>query len=259
MKHIYKLTLLCIATITIIGCTKTEYVYIPQEGGGDNETETKSIVGVWQWQQDSLIFLSFDPWGTYAYVLGQNLMASGSYTFDGTTVHMSNTMHGGRQETLTITFANNDPSKIDGIDGDLYIWGAAGESYNRNVWLYNFRRVNRPYHSSLAGTEYSLGISEPCQINGTWYDGNRFMQYTSSSDAKNVLKIKKNGSWQEHSSTNQKYIYRSNIIYRQSSKGDGKIYTYSLSCSNGDIVGETGYSGYAGYPTDAISDNAYWW
>ena len=64
MKHIYKLTLLCIATITIIGCTKTEYVYIPQEGGGDNETETKSIVGVWQWQQDSLIFLSFDPWGT---------------------------------------------------------------------------------------------------------------------------------------------------------------------------------------------------
>lgn len=259
MKHLLKLTFFCIAAIAIIGCTKTEYIYVQQESAGGNQTETKSIVGVWQWQQDTLIFLSFDPWGNYAYVLGQNLMASGSYTFDGTTVHMSNTMHGGKQEKLTITFANNNPSKIDGIDGNLYIWGAAGESYNRNVWLYDFRKVERPYHSSLNGTEYSLGLSEPYQINGTWYDGKRYMQYTSSCDAKNVLKIKKNGSWQEHSSINQKYIFCPNIIYRQSSNGNGKIYTYSLSYSNGNVVGETGYNGFGYYTYEAISDNAYWW
>lgn len=259
MKHLNKFTLLCIAALAFIGCTKTEYVYIPQEGGG-NETETKSIVGVWQWQQDTLIFLSFDPWGNYAYVLGQNLMASGSYTFDGTTARLSNTMHGGKQETLTITFSKDNPAKIDRIEGLLYVWSPSnGESHNQNVWLDNFIKVECPYHMSLAGTEYSLGLSEPYRINGTWYDGQRYMQYISACDAKNVLKIKKNGSWQEHSSTNMKYIYQPNIIYRQSSKGDGQIYTYSLTYYNNNIHGETGYK--VGYTiTDkAISDEARWW
>ena len=254
-----KLAIFFLIIVSTIGCTKTEYVYIPQESG-NNETTIKSIVGVWQWQLDSLIFLSFDPWGTYAYVLGQNLMASGSYTFDGSAVHLSNTMHGGKQETLTIKFSDATPSKIDQIEGSLFVWGAAtGESHNINVLLHDFRKVERPYHTTLTGTEYSLGLSEPYRISGTWYDGQRFMRYTSTCDAKNILKIKKNGSWQEHSSINQKYIYRSNIIYRQSSKGNGKIYTYSLAYYNGNVSGETGYFGYSGQSTNAIGDYAPWW
>lgn len=237
-------------------CTKTEYIYVPQEGE-DNTTDTKSIVGMWEWQSDSLVFMSFDQWGCYSYCLGKNLMAYGNYSFDGTKLHLTNLMHGGKQEEITVTFANSSATKIDKIEGNLYIWGANSTSYNRNIYLTEFTKVNRTGHISLAGTEYDLDISQPYRINGVWYDGIKSMQYTTACEARNVLKIKKNGVWVEHSSKNHKYIYRPNTVYRQSyTTGQGQIEIHSLWFNdNGSVYGE-GPHPYSGY---RLSDNAIWW
>lgn len=224
---IRRIAITILATILIYSCTKTEYIYIPQEDGGGT-TETPSLVGVWEWKRDPLVFISFDSYGRYAYCLGRELMASGTYSFDGSVVHLTNDMLNGKLEDITITnLTKGDLS----FEGQLCVWNNQTYSEGTTVNLHarDFNRVQQPYAVSLAGTEW-LTNSGNYFIEGTYYSGKTYFKFTSSWQGRKSIMYKKDGSWKESiKSRSWKYVFINNRLYRQ-------LYSTALGTESNEII-----------------------
>ena len=224
---IVKITKILVTTILMIGCTKTEYIYVPQEDGGGT-TETPSLVGVWEWKSDPLIFISFDPYGRYAYCLGRELMASGTYTFDGSVVHLTNDMLNGKSENISITTLTKDDLSFE---GQLCVWNnqTYSEGTTVNLHVRNFKRVQQPYAVSLAGTEW-LTNSGNYFIEGTYYPGKTYFKFKSSWEGRRSIMYKKDGTWKESiKSRSWKYVFINNRLYRQ-------LYSTALGVESNEII-----------------------
>lgn len=239
-----RLLLLLIASVVFLntGCEKETPQTPPNSGGGNSGGQSQpSIFGVWKHPYDNLMFVSFDESGNYAYCLGANLIASGTYTRNGNTISLNNTMYG-KNETLNIVSVNNSNLRLSGT---VFVPNGSDGSANINMTFDKTSGADYPY--SLSGTECCVTEMSSSPMFPGYHDIEVDFQFSGAYSGKRVYIGTKDGVRKTFKTDMFKYIYSPTHLYIKYINTDVayKVIVYTYYAEVGQLWGALSFSEYA--------------
>lgn len=182
----YIILLEILTLLVLVGCKKEE----------DNQSnESFSIEGVWEDENDELVFMSLDNSGNFALCAGKNAMFAGQYSknddneiyatdrLNSNTIEIWYEKESNKQITVTVSFCS-----------------PTSTSYDCRGW-YTMKKVNKPYPKSMEGSEWFIG------------DGLTYATYYRCIGQYDSYEIHRHNGQNEY--INHKYIYREPLLYDQ--------------------------------------------